>query len=52
MERFDIVLGETFKKEFRKLLKKCRYILEELENIAESIATNPIQGTPLGKNCY
>ena len=52
MERFDIVLGETFKKEFRKLLKKYRFILEELENIAESIATNPIQGTPLGKNCY
>lgn len=52
MKRFDIVLGETFKKEFRKLLKKYRSILEELENIAESIATNPIQGTPLGKNCY
>ena len=52
MERFDTVLGETFKKEFRKLLKKYRFILEELENIAESIATNPIQGTPLGKNCY
>ena len=52
MERFDTVLGETFKKEFRKLLKKYRSILEELENIAESIATNPIQGTPLGKNCY
>ena len=52
MKRFDIVLGETFKKEFRKLLKKYRFILEELENIAESIATNPIQGTPLGKNCY
>ena len=52
MKRFDIVLGETFKKEFRKLLKKYRFILEELENIAESIATNPTQGTPLGKNCY
>jgi mRNA-degrading endonuclease RelE of RelBE toxin-antitoxin system len=52
MKRFDIVLGKTFKKEFRKLLKKYRSILEELENIAESIATNPIQGTPLGKNCY
>lgn len=31
MERFDIVLGETFKKEFRKLLKKYRSILEELK---------------------
>jgi mRNA-degrading endonuclease RelE of RelBE toxin-antitoxin system len=52
MERFDIVLGETFKKEFRKLLKKHRSLLEELENITENIATNPIQGTPLGRNCY
>jgi mRNA-degrading endonuclease RelE of RelBE toxin-antitoxin system len=52
MKKFDIVLGETFKKEFRKLLKKHRSLLKELENLSEKIATNPIQGTPLGRNCY
>ncbi len=52
MKKFDIVLGETFKKEFRKLLKKHRSLLEELDSLAKDIAINPIQGTPLGRNCY
>jgi mRNA-degrading endonuclease RelE of RelBE toxin-antitoxin system len=52
MNKFSIVLGETFKKEFRKLLKKHRSLLKELEMLTENIVTNPIQGTPLGRNCY
>ncbi len=52
MKKFDIILGETFKKEFRKLLKKHRSLLKELESLTESIAKNPVQGTPLGRNCY
>ena len=52
MNEFDIVLGETFKKEFKKLLKKHRSLLIELENLAISISRNPVQGKALGRNCY
>ena len=52
MKTFDIELGETFKKEVKKLLKKYRSLSVELVDFTQNLAENPIQGSPLGRNCY
>ena len=41
-----------FKAEAKPLIKKYPSLLDDIERLIESLVLNPIQGVPLGKNCY
>jgi len=41
-----------FDKEAKALLKKYPSLPDDLELLFESLQKNPLQGTPLGNDCY
>jgi mRNA-degrading endonuclease RelE of RelBE toxin-antitoxin system len=41
-----------FDKELKKLVKKYPSLKEDVLKLAESLAAEPTQGTPIFKNCY
>ena len=41
-----------FDKEAKSLLKKYPSLPDDLELLFESLQNNPLQGTPLGSDCY
>lgn len=47
-----IVTIENFDKEFKKLVKKYPSIITDLRTLLNSLQDNPLQGSPLGKDCY
>jgi len=49
---YKIETADNFIKELKPLLKKHRSLKNDLTNLKESLKSNPIQGTPLGKSCY
>jgi mRNA-degrading endonuclease RelE of RelBE toxin-antitoxin system len=52
MSSFNVVLTDDFKRDAKKLIKKYRSIASEISDLVESLAIDPIQGEPLGKDCY
>ncbi len=49
---YNIVVTDNFKKEVKHLHKKYRSLKEDIAFLIESLEKNPIQGIPLGKDCY
>lgn len=49
---FNVVATENFKKEVKQLNKKYRSIKADLGKLIDSLEQGPLQGTPLGKDCY
>ncbi len=49
---YNIIAVPTFRKELKKLAKKYPTLKTDLALLFEILEENPIQGTPLGKNCY
>ncbi len=49
---YNIIAVPTFRKELKKLAKKYHTLKTDLALLFEILEENPIQGTPLGKNCY
>jgi mRNA-degrading endonuclease RelE of RelBE toxin-antitoxin system len=49
---YNIIAVPTFRKELKKLAKKYHTLKTDLAHLFEILEKNPIQGTPLGKNCY
>ena len=49
---FKIETIAEFEKELKRLSKKYSSIKEDYENLLYSLIENPLQGTPLGKDCY
>jgi mRNA-degrading endonuclease RelE of RelBE toxin-antitoxin system len=49
---YNIIAVPTFRKELKKLAKKYSSLKTELAHLFEILEDNPIQGTPLGRNCY
>lgn len=47
-----ISIQDSFKRDFKKLVKKYDSITDDLENLFESLQENPTQGTPLGLDCF
>jgi mRNA-degrading endonuclease RelE of RelBE toxin-antitoxin system len=43
---------DSFRKEAKKLIKKYPSLKQELAELGTQLSTNPITGTPLGKDCY
>lgn len=52
MSLFNVELTDDFKRDAKKLIKKYRSIASEIRDLIESLETDPIQGEPLGKDCY
>lgn len=52
MSSFNVVLTDDFKRDAKKLIKKYRSIASEISDLVESLEIDPIQGEPLGKDCY
>lgn len=49
---YNIIAVPTFSKELKKLSKKYHSLKTDLAVLFESLKENPMQGTPLGRNCY
>jgi mRNA-degrading endonuclease RelE of RelBE toxin-antitoxin system len=49
---YSVIAVPNFKKEAKKLSKKYPSLKDELSDLLESLAKNPIQGIPLGNNCF
>jgi mRNA-degrading endonuclease RelE of RelBE toxin-antitoxin system len=52
MSSFIVELTDDFKSDAKRLIKKYRSIASEIRDLVKSLETNPIQGEPLGKDCY
>jgi mRNA-degrading endonuclease RelE of RelBE toxin-antitoxin system len=52
MSLFSTELSNNFKKESKKLIKKYPSIATEIADLLESLEIDPLQGEPLGKDCY
>lgn len=42
----------TFQKQFKKLLKRYKSLINDINELQMTLMENPTQGTPLGKDCY
>ncbi len=49
---YNIIAVPTFRKELKRLVKKYNSLKKEIAALFESLEDNPVQGTPLGRNCY
>lgn len=49
---FRIEATPEFLNEAKRLAKKYNSLKNDIASLAERLATNPIQGTPLGKDAY
>jgi mRNA-degrading endonuclease RelE of RelBE toxin-antitoxin system len=47
-----IILTEKFKAEAKPLIKKYHSLLDEIDELINSLIKDPKQGEPLGKDCY
>ena len=48
----DIIPSSKFLREFKKLKKKYPSLFKDVDQLTESLQTNPTMGEPLGKDCY
>ncbi len=49
---YNIEITSSFKKQAKKLIKKFPSLKEELNQLVDSLITNPQQGTPLANHCF
>jgi mRNA-degrading endonuclease RelE of RelBE toxin-antitoxin system len=49
---FIINTSENFDRAAKKLAKKYPSLIKDLLALKQVLITNPIEGTPLGQNCY
>ncbi len=49
---YSIIALPIFRKELKRLAKKYFSLKTDLASLFETLEVNPVQGTPLGKNCY
>jgi len=49
---FNVIVTDGFKKRIKRIAKKYRSLKTDLDNLVTSLETNPVQGEPLGKDCY
>lgn len=48
----EVVVSATFKRRYKQLAKKYRSLQEDLLGLIASLEEHPVQGMPLGKDCY
>ncbi len=42
----------SFQRDFKRLLKKYPSLTNDVRELGNSLRLNPLQGSPLGKDCY
>jgi mRNA-degrading endonuclease RelE of RelBE toxin-antitoxin system len=47
-----VVVADTFKREAKRLNKKHGSLKADIAKLIESLESEPIQGIPLGRDCY
>lgn len=52
MSNFTLQEGPAFGRQAKRLLRKYFSFRDDLRALVISLSENPIQGTPLGKDCY
>lgn len=52
MNLFNVELTDDFKRDAKRLIKKYRSVASEIKDLIQSLESEPIQGEPLGKDCY
>jgi len=50
--KFDVFTSSLFNKEFKKLCKKHKSAKSDVIAFVENLKLNPIQGSPIGSDCY
>ncbi|QPH37773.1 type II toxin-antitoxin system RelE/ParE family toxin [Pedobacter endophyticus] len=50
--RYDVLTSSLFDKEYKKLCKKYKSAKNDIVVFVENLRQNPLQGIPLGKDCY
>ena len=48
----QVVVSAVFKRRYKLLAKKYRSLEQDLLELIASLEEDPVQGTPLGKDCY
>jgi len=49
---YKIYTANSFDRELKSLAKKYHSIKEDVKTFSDSLKESPIQGKPLGKDCY
>lgn len=49
---YEVNSTSLFEREAKFLIKKYASLITELGNLIDSLAEQPVQGTPLANNCY
>ncbi len=49
---YEIVAGEGFKKQAKKLIKRFPSLKQEIRCLGQKLKQNPTLGTSIGKRCY
>jgi hypothetical protein len=49
---YNIIVTSGFKKHVKSVGKKYRSLKSDIESLIVSLEQNPLQGEPLGKDCY
>lgn len=52
MISYKIYTANSFERELKSLAKKYHSIKEDVKKFSDSLKENPIQGKPIGKDCY
>ncbi|MCF0050126.1 type II toxin-antitoxin system RelE/ParE family toxin [Dyadobacter chenwenxiniae] len=49
---YKIIASKDFEKDLKRLVKKYASLAQETTDLIKSIANNPVQGKPIGKDCF
>lgn len=49
---YNLIITPNFEKDLKPLFKKYKSLKSDLEGLLESLKNEPMQGIPIGKNCY
>ncbi|HOB83851.1 MAG TPA: type II toxin-antitoxin system RelE/ParE family toxin [Bacteroidales bacterium] len=49
---YKLIITSAFKRDAKPLLKKYKSLKNDLAGLIESLENEPVQGKPLGKDCY
>lgn len=48
----EVVVTAAFKRRYKPLAKRHRSLVQDVLGLIGSLEEHPVQGTPLGKDCY
>jgi len=49
---YNLIITKAFERDAKSLLKKYKSLKSDLDGLFESLENEPVQGKPLGKDCY